>query len=202
MDWMLFAALCIMWTAFLVPIGKRRRSPKVSVHHFERGMELLAQVETRHEGPGRWIVTPRKGMPFLGRDGRKRARARERRRHVFVFLLESIAITLLIGFVPPLRAIFWTLATALAAVLVLYAWLLLWIKRAAAVRAAGMLAHERIRAATATGGVADHVVVVPDRYVVPAAGIRARATFNGLNLLDADDRVHVVVRPAGSMAGA
>ena len=200
MDWLLFAALCIMWLAFLVPIGKRRRSPKASVHHFERGMELLAQVETRHEGPGRWIVTPRKGMPFLGQDGRRRARARERRRQVFVFLLESIAITLLIGLVPPLRAIFWTLATALAAALVLYSWLLLWIKRAAAVRAAGMLPHERI--AAAAGPVADEVVVVPDRYVAEGTGVRARATFNGLNLLDEDERVHVVVRPAGSMASA
>jgi Flp pilus assembly protein TadB len=201
-DWLLFAALCMMWLAFLVPIGKRRRSPKVSVHHFERGMELLAQVETRHEGPGRWIVTPRKGMPFLGRDGRRRARARERRRHVFVFLLEFIAITLLIGLVPPLRPIFWTLATALAAALVLYTWVLLWIKRAAAVRMAGMLPHERIRAAAANGPVVDQVVVVPDRYVAEAPSVRARATYNGLNLLDADERVHVVVRPAGSMAGA
>jgi hypothetical protein len=202
-EWFPLAALCIMWAAFLVPIGRRRRSPKVSVLHFERGMELLAQIETRHEGPGRWIVTPRKGMPFLGQTGRKRARARERRRQVFVFLLESIAITSLIGLVPPLRAIFWAVAIGLAAILVVYVWLLLWIKQAAGVRTAGTRPAERVRDAQPPSLAFDEVVVVPDRYVADGSSTRARATFNGLNLVDEEeDRVHVVVRAAGSLAGA
>jgi hypothetical protein len=202
-DWFPLAALCIMWAAFLVPIGRRRRSAKTSVLHFERGMDLLAQIETRHDGPGRWIVTPRKGMPFLGQTGRKRARSRERRRQVFVFLLESIAITLLIGLVPPLRAIFWAVAIGLAAVLVVYVWLLLWIKQAASVRTAGTLPSERVRDAQAPSSTFDEVVVIPDRFVAEGSSTRARATFNGLNLVDnEEDRVHVVVRPAGSFAGA
>jgi hypothetical protein len=45
------------------------------------------------------------------------------------------------------------------------------------------------------------VTAVP-RYVVEGMGSRARATFNGLGSVGEGDRVHVVVRPAGDMAGA
>jgi hypothetical protein len=202
-DWFPIAGLCIMWGACLVPVGRRRRSAKTSVLHFERGMDLLAQIETRHDGSGRWIVTPRKGMPFLGQTGRKRARARERRRQIFVFLLESIAITLLIGLVPPLRGIFWAVAMGLGAVLILYVWILLWIKHAAGVRAVGTRPHERVRSVRSPAPASDEVVVIPDRYVADGSSTRARATFNGLNVVDEEeDRVHVFVRPAGSFAGA
>ena len=202
MDWLLLAALGIMWVAFLLPARRGRPSAHLSVGDFERGMELLAQVDMNGHS-GRWIVTPRKGTRFLGHAERKRARARERRRQVFVFLLESIAITSLIGLVPPLRAIFWAVAIGLAAVLVVYVWLLLWIKQAAGVRTAGTRPAERVRDAQPSSPAFDEVVVVPDRYVADGSSTRARATFNGLNLVDEEeDRVHVVVRAAGSLAGA
>ena len=101
MEWMLLAALGIMWGAFLVPRG-RKRSEARSVIDFEQRMELLAIAEV-HGTTGRWIVTPRKGVRFLGPDDRRRARARERRRKVFVVLLDSIVLTSLIGVAPPLR---------------------------------------------------------------------------------------------------
>ncbi|MGZ8599745.1 MAG: hypothetical protein ACXWX6_05980, partial [Actinomycetota bacterium] len=69
-------------------------------------MELLA--DTERSGQGRWIVTPRKGMAFVGRKERAKERARQRRRRVFVFMLESIVLTLLIGLVPPLRAMWYS----------------------------------------------------------------------------------------------
>ena len=78
------------------PVGRRRPSPSTTVEDFERRMELLAQAEV-HGNAGRWIITPRKGVRFVGSAERKRARARERRKQVFVFLLESIGITFLIG---------------------------------------------------------------------------------------------------------
>ncbi|HEX7248726.1 MAG TPA: hypothetical protein VF351_11570, partial [Actinomycetota bacterium] len=89
-------------------------------------MELLAQAEA-HGTQGRWIVTPRKGVRFMGPAERTRARARERRRQVFTFMLESIGITSLIGLVPPLR-VAWVLTGGLVALLAVYIWLLLTMK--------------------------------------------------------------------------
>ena len=44
MQWLLLGVLGIIWTAFLVPIG-RKRSDSRSVEDFERRMELLAHAE-------------------------------------------------------------------------------------------------------------------------------------------------------------
>ena len=125
MQWLLLGVLGIMWTAFLVPIG-RKRSDSRSVEDFERRMELLAHAEVQGTG-GRWIVTPRKGVRFLGPHERQQARVRARRRRVFVFLLEAIGLALLIGVVPPLRAS-WIVAGVLGGLLVIYTWALLVIK--------------------------------------------------------------------------
>src|SRR5262245_13617202 len=115
-----------MWAACLVPTRRRGRGPHVSVGDHERRMELLAQAES-HGTEGRWIVTPRKGVRFMGPAERNRARARERRRQVFTFLLEAIGITFLIGLVPPLR-VAWAVTGAVVALLAVYVWLLLTIK--------------------------------------------------------------------------
>ena len=125
MQWLLLGVLGIMWTAFLVPIG-RKRSDSRSVEDFERRMELLAHAEVQGTG-GRWIVTPRKGVRFLGPHERQQARVRARRRRVFVFLLEAIGLALLIGVVPPLRAS-WIVAGVLGGLLVIYTWALLVMK--------------------------------------------------------------------------
>jgi hypothetical protein len=136
--WLLLAVLGMMWTAFLVPMS-RRRSEARSVDDFERRMELLAHAEV-HGTSGRWIVTPRKGVRFLGPGERQQARARARRRRVFVFLLEAIGLCLLIGVVPPLR-VSWTVAAALGGVLVIYVWALLVIKARAAATPAAVVAR-------------------------------------------------------------
>ena len=125
MQWLLLGALGIMWTAFLVPLG-RKRSDARSVEDFERRMELLAHAEV-HGTNGRWIVTPRKGVRFLGPRERRMARVRARRRRVFVVLLEAIGLSLLIGVVPPLR-VSWSVAGVLGGLLVIYVWALLVIK--------------------------------------------------------------------------
>src|SRR5207247_10975144 len=114
---MLLAALGIMWVAFLVPRG-RKRSEARSVIDFEHRMELLANAEV-HGTTGRWIVTPRKGVRFLGPDDRRRARARDRRRKVFVALRELIALSSLMGLVPPLRQVS-SWPAAVGVVIVLY----------------------------------------------------------------------------------
>jgi Flp pilus assembly protein TadB len=187
MEWLLLAAFGIMWAALLVPIV-RKRSEARSVQEFETRMELLAHAGV-HGTSGRWIVTPRKGIRFLGPQERQRARARERRRRVFVFLLESIGLTVLIGLVPPLRAA-WYVSAALGALLLLYVWALLSIKHRAAhphdvARAARVPEREPQRPA-------------PARYVADGRLGWARPTFNGLGALDESDAVHVVVRPASA----
>ena len=117
--WLLLVALGIIWAAFLVPT--RRTSHSRSIEDFERNMDLLA--ETEGNGRGRWIVTPRKGVAFVGTRERARERARARRRRVFVFMIESTGIAFLIGLVPPLRAM-WLVAGSLMILLALYTWLL------------------------------------------------------------------------------
>ena len=196
MDWLLLAALGIMWAAFLLPTGRRRHSPSSSVEDFEHRMELLAQAET-HGGPGRWIMTPRKGARFVGPAQRHRARARERRRQIFVFMLESIGITFLIGAVPPLRAI-WIATGALIALLAVYTWLLLTIKHRAPQRP-----HERLAAAQHPRPSARaRVAAVAQRYVAEGHSTWARPSFNGLGSLGEGDTVHVVVKAAGDVGVA
>jgi hypothetical protein len=119
--WLLLAALFTMWAAFLLPGW--RRSPGQSVKDFERNMDLLADTE----GQGRWIITPRKGMTFIGPRARAQVRARERRRRILIVLAECLTLTTLIGLVPPLRAM-WYVSGVLFVLLVAYVWLLLWMK--------------------------------------------------------------------------
>jgi hypothetical protein len=135
-------------------------------------MELLANAEV-HGTTGRWIVTPRKGVRFLGPDDRRRARACERRRKVFVALLELIVLTSLIGLVPPLRAV-WLVSAGLGAVLLMYVWVLLSMKGRAG------HPHERIR------------VVEPPASARSAPDRSADAP----DLFDDLEPVHVVVREA------
>jgi hypothetical protein len=178
------AALGMIWAAFLLP-HERGKAAKRSVEDFGRHMELLA--ETGGRDPGRWIVTPRKGMAFLGPQARAERRARERRRRVLVFLLESIGITLLIGLVPPLRAM-WYATAVLLCLLAAYVWLLLFMKE----QSSDARTFERTR-----------VVKVPEaaprptpaKYVADASSRTPKPAYNGLTV-DDDDFVNIVVKPA------
>jgi Flp pilus assembly protein TadB len=164
-QWLLLALLGIMWAAFLVPRA-RTRSDSRSVQDFERRMELLAQAEV-HGTSGRWIVTPRKGVRFLGPRERQQARARVRRRRVFVFLLEAIGLSLLIGIVPPLR-VAWVVATALGGLLLLYVWALLVIKARA--RAASAPAPVAAAPPTQTVWRVEPAVLEQGQHVTVLAG--------------------------------
>ena len=185
MEWMLLAALGIMWGAFLVPRG-RKRSEARSVIDFEQRMELLANAEV-HGTTGRWIVTPRKGVRFLGPDDRRRARARERRRKVFVVLLDSIVLTSLIGLAPPLRPM-WFVAGGLGAVLILYVWVLLSLKGRA---------QPPARVPATTNGQSSRTIELgpsEDR----SAAAPSRPTFHDQDIFGDDEPVHVVVRTASA----
>jgi len=191
LDWLLLAALGIMWAAFLIPMTVRRRSLAGSVEDFERRMEFLAHAEVNGT-PGRWIVTPRKGARFIGDAERRRARVRDRRRRVLVFLIEAIGVTFLMGLVPPLR-VFWNLSVALVVLLGVYVWMLISIKHRTMADPRDVARNARVPR--------DHAAAFAARYVIEGQNGRAREMFNGLQGLGESDRVHVVVRPASDLAG-
>ena len=176
----MLAVLLIMWAVFLIPSW--RRSSRNSVKDFERNMDLLADSN----GHGRWIVTPQKGMAFIGPKARAQARARERRRRVLMVLIECIALTGLIALVPPLRPM-WYVTAALIVLLGGYVWLLV------TMRSKSSTPRELTR--TREAAVPDRLQPARQRYAADAAGRTARPAYNGLSALG-DDLVNIVVRPA------
>ena len=184
MGWLLLAVLVIMWAVFLLPSWGR--SSRNSVRGFERNMGALAGSD----GRGRWIVTPQKGMAFIGPRARAQARARERRRRVFMVLLESIVLTGLIALVPPLRPM-WYATAALIVLLGFYVWLLVSMKSHA-----GAPQLERARDVA----VPERPTPVRERYTGDTAARTARPAYDGLSAFG-DDLVNIVVRPANE-AGA
>lgn len=183
MSWLFLAALGMIWAAFLLPADRRKASATRTVEDFERNMELLAETEIREQG--RWIITPRKGVPFMGPRARAQERARERRKRVFTFLVETIGLTFLIGLVPPLR-VAWYATAAFATLLGLYTWMLMSIKE----RSARARALRRVEEANVPARPR------PARHRYVSEGRLARPAFNGLGALGADELVNIVVRPA------
>jgi hypothetical protein len=118
MDWLALAVLVIIWGVLLLPGPARREAPSPL-----RGIMSSEQQTFQH--PGRWILSPRRGVRFLGARDRARVRARERRRRIFLFLLELIGVTGLIGMFPPLRGML-VVTAVLAALLVAYTGLVAW----------------------------------------------------------------------------
>jgi len=162
-----------------------------SMKDFERNMNMLAETESQ----GRWIVTPRKGTTFVGRRARAQARARERRRRVLVVLIESLALTALIGLVPPLRAMWY--ATAILLVLLGgYVWALVTMRTRTA-EARGPARADEAAAAPATA----RFRPARQRYAADASNRTARRSFNGLPALG-DELVNIVVKPAAGVDAA
>lgn len=180
---LMLGILGIIWASFLLP---KRPSPFRSVEDFGRRMDLLAETDG---GTGRWILTPQKGVPFMGSRARAQARARERRRRVLVFLGECIGFSFLIGLVPPLRPM-WYLSGMFVALLGAYVWMLLSIKQ----RMSEIEPSDRVRAVNA---VPARPIPARIRHASDAAG-RTREVFNGLGTFDADDIVNIVVRTASA----
>ena len=191
MSWLLLAALGMIWAAFVLP-HERGGTSRRTVKEFRRNMELLA--DTGGRDPGRWIITPRKGVAFLGSQARAQQRARERRRRVFTVLLEGIALSFMIGLVPPLRSV-WYATAVLLLLLAAYVWLLLWIKQ----REPNAATLERTRMVRAPDRAAAPAPAA--RYVADAASRSPRPAYNGL-AVDNLDPVQIVVRPAGGVQGA
>lgn len=187
----MLVALGMIWAAFLLP-HERGRAANRTVEDFERNMELLAETGGRDRG--RWIVTPQKGMAFIGTRARSEQRARERRRRVFMVLLESIGMTLLIGAFPPLRAM-WYVTAVLLGLLGVYVWLLLWVKQ----QEPGTRALEQNRLVRIPESAP---VPAPRKYVADAGSRTPRAAYQGLTVDGDDDLANIVVRPASQVQAA
>lgn len=122
MDWIALVVLGLIWAILLLPEPRETR-------------RLKMPVDQEFRQPGRWILSPKRGSTFVGSQARSRERARERRRQVFVFLLEAIGLTGLIGLFPPLRGML--VVTAIFGVMLLaYMALVLQMKRVSAPRTA------------------------------------------------------------------
>ena len=180
MGWLLLAVLVTLWAVFLLPSWGK--TPRNSVKDFERNMDLLADSN----GHGRWIVTPQKGMAFIGPKARAQARARERRRRVFMVLIECIVLTGLIALVPPLRPM-WYATAGLVVLLGAYCWLLV------SMRSNGAAARrlERTREAAAP----ERPRPARQGYAADAGGRTARPVYNGLSAFG-DDLADIVVGAA------
>lgn len=148
MDWLALGVLVVIWAILLMPSpqSKRQESP---VTHM-----TVDNDEFRH--PGRWILSPKRGSRFVGTRERERQRVRDRRRKVFVFLLEAIGLTGLIGVFPPLRGMLFVTGFFL---------LLLGIYTALVLRVASSTPQRRV--VTIPEAVPDNVVVLPEVRALP-----------------------------------
>ena len=178
MDWLLLAALGIIWAAVLLPGRKQATSPAATAEEFGKDMDHLAEAEQE----GRWVIMPQKGVP-IG-DSHNRRAVLERRRKVLVFLMEGTAVSFLIGLLPPLRPM-WVVTSGFAVALFLYCWLLI------RLRAIALYGHGAVGARPGSR----HRVAQADdaRYVAERYGRVARSSYGGLPTVTEGD-VHVVVR--------
>ncbi len=116
---MFVAVLALIWAMLLIPSMLRERlesSPIEGVRSFERSMGILASTRKGSGPPGRWIMVPRSDVT---QPVRRRGRVIRRRRQNFERLLAVAGATLVLGFVPALRWMFFV-HLAVDAVLGLY----------------------------------------------------------------------------------
>jgi hypothetical protein len=98
------AVLALIWAMLLVPSlfrGRLVSSPIDGVRSFERSMGVLANTrKQKATSPGRWIMVPRSEVT---QPVRRRSRVIRRRRQNFERMLIVAGVTLVLGFVPALR---------------------------------------------------------------------------------------------------
>lgn len=139
--------LAAVWAAFLLPPILRARSehrPSGSITDFRRQLHVLARTSPGATGranlhqvaPGRVVpIRPRTGPPAAPaplRLGRSRQSVK-RRRDIFVGLLVAMAGSLVLGFLPPLRAL-WAVHVVLDVLFAAYVGALIYLRNLAAER--------------------------------------------------------------------
>ena len=139
--------LAAVWAAFLLPPILRARSehrPSGSITDFRKQLHVLARTSPgatgrsnlHHVAPGRVVpIRPRTALgaaPAPLRLGRSRQSVK-RRRDIFVGLLVAMAGSLVLGFLPPLRAL-WAVHVVLDVLFVAYVAALVYLRNLAAER--------------------------------------------------------------------
>jgi len=136
--------LAAVWAAFLLPPILRARSehrPSGSITDFRKQLHVLARTSPGATGranlhqvaPGRVVpIRPGAATPAPLRLGRSRQSVK-RRRDIFVGLLVAMAGSLVLGFLPPLRAL-WAVHVVLDVLFVGYVAALIYLRNLAAER--------------------------------------------------------------------
>ena len=116
---MVLLVLAVIWGAVLVPPALRARSesrPADSIGNFRRQLSVLRRTGPSVVTPAHALRVPRYAaepvpMATLARprpyspESARRARTLKRRRDVFHILLAAMGVTLVLGLLPPFRAV-------------------------------------------------------------------------------------------------
>ena len=137
---MALIVLVVAWAAFLLPGVLRARAenrPSGSISDFRRQLRVLARTSPAYV-PGRpmamqmQVPVRRVQQPVTPRLVRSRA-AVKRRRDVFVGLLVGMGASLVLGFLPPLRAL-WAVHVVVDVLFLAYLAMLIYARNLAAER--------------------------------------------------------------------
>jgi hypothetical protein len=135
--------LAAIWAAFLLPPILRARSenrPSGSISDFNRQLRTLARTSPassiasmRSVGAPLYRPTPMRSVAARPAGLARGRRATKRRRDVFVGLLVAMAGSLILGFIPQLRAL-WAVHIVLDLLFVSYVGMLVYLRNLAAER--------------------------------------------------------------------
>ena len=117
---MVLLVLAVIWGAVLVPPMLRARSesrPADSIGNFRHQLSVLRRTGPTVVPAANQLRIPRYGAPVprptyhmartYSPEGARRARTVKRRRDVLFTLVVAMGVTLLLGLLPPFRALLW-----------------------------------------------------------------------------------------------
>ncbi len=117
---MVLIALAVLWGALLLPPMVRSRSesrPADSIGNFRHQLSVLRRTGPSVVPPANPLRLPSYAAPTpaptyqmartYSREGARRARTMKRRRDVLFTLVIAVGVTLVLGVLPPFRALLW-----------------------------------------------------------------------------------------------
>lgn len=117
---MVLIVLAVLWGALLLPPMVRSRSvsrPADSIGNFRHQLSVLRRTGPSLVPPANPLRLPSYAAPTpaptyqmartYSRGGARRARTMKRRRDVLFTLVIAVAVTLVLGLLPPFRALLW-----------------------------------------------------------------------------------------------
>lgn len=117
---MVLIVLAVLWGALLLPPMMRKRSvsrPADSIGNFRHQLSVLRRTGPSVVPPANALRLPSYAAPTpaptyqmartYSREGARRARTMKRRRDVLFTLVIAVGVTLVLGLLPPFRALLW-----------------------------------------------------------------------------------------------